>query len=484
MMEKMDFCSEMNLSKLPNPLLGIDGYALDKSAVVNPVRERKLLMISPVDELQDIVQLLSAEGWEVIQVSSIAALDSLRAAKDCHVGLVGLDRLVDSDLADIEAYMLANRQIEWISLLSHDSLRLDAVCRFIRRYCFDYHLRPVDHNRLLMAAGHAYGKSMLGRTVSGEHASVGRFGMIGKSPVMEEIYRGIEKIHSISEPVLISGESGTGKELVARAIHQLSPRRDKPFIAVNCGALPPNLIQSELFGHEKGSFTGAHQRKIGRIEAASSGTIFLDEIGDLPMELQVNLLHFLQDKSIERVGSNISIPVDARVIAATHVDLPKAIAQGNFREDLYYRINVLHLKMPPLRERGDDISLLAQEFFKRFSRDRDHSAQGFSQQALHAIKHHAWPGNVRELINRVRSAMVMSENRLLQPVDLGLDQHVRIKDGITLESSRSKLDEERVRHVLNRNCNNVTEAARDLGVSRATMYRLIRKFKESRLPES
>ena len=483
MMEKMDFCSDMNLSRLPNSFLGINGFALDKSVVVNPAHERKLLMISPVDEFQDIAQFLSAEGWDVIQVSSITALDSLRAAKECYVGLVGLDKLDDSDLADIEAYMLANRQIEWISLLSHDGLHLDTVCRFIRRYCFDYHLRPVDRNRLLMSAGHAYGKSMLCRTISTEHASVGRFGMIGNSPVMEGVYRGIEKIHSISEPVLISGESGTGKELVARAIHQLSPRRDKPFIAVNCGALPPNLIQSELFGHERGSFTGAHQRKIGRIEAASSGTIFLDEIGDLPMELQVNLLHFLQDKSIERVGSNVSIPIDARVIAATHVDLPKAIARGNFREDLYYRINVLHLKMPPLRERGDDISLLAQEFFKRFSRDREHSAQGFSQQALHAIKHHAWPGNVRELINRVRSAMVMSENRLLQPADLGLDQHAGVKDGITLESSRSKLDEERVRHVLVRNRNNVTESARELGVSRATMYRLIRKFKESRLPE-
>lgn len=301
---------------------------------------------------------------------------------------------------------------------------------------------------------------------------------------MEEIYRSVEKIHSINEPVLISGESGTGKELVARAIHQQSPRRDKPFIAVNCGALPSNLIQSELFGHERGSFTGAHQRKIGRIEAASEGTIFLDEIGDLPMELQVNLLHFLQDKKIERVGSNVSISVDARVIAATHVDLPKAIAQGNFREDLYYRINVLNLKMPPLRERGEDIILLAQEFFRRFSQDRVLAAQGFSQQTLHAMKLHSWPGNVRELINRVRSAMVMSENRMLQPMDLGLDRKSERKDGISLESSRNRIEQERLQHVLSRNRNNVTEAARELGVSRATMYRLIRKFKEGHFPDT
>ena len=484
MMEKMDACSEMSLSRLPKSLLDTDGIASENSFLSCREQERKLLMISPPDEFQDIVQLLSAEGWEVIQAENVAALNSLKVAKECYVGLIWLDKIIDSDLADIETYMLANRQIEWISLLSHDELHLDSVCRFIRRYCFDYHLRPIDRNRLLMATGHAYGKSMLGRTVLRENQYSGRFGMIGISPLMEEIYRSVEKIHSINEPVLISGESGTGKELVARAIHQQSPRRDKPFIAVNCGALPSNLIQSELFGHERGSFTGAHQRKIGRIEAASGGTIFLDEIGDLPMELQVNLLHFLQDKKIERVGSNVSISVDARVIAATHVDLPKAIAQGNFREDLYYRINVLNLKMPPLRERGEDIILLAQEFFRRFSQDRVLAAQGFSQQTLHAMKLHSWPGNVRELINRVRSAMVMSENRMLQPMDLGLDRKSERKDGISLESSRNRIEQERLQHVLSRNRNNVTEAARELGVSRATMYRLIRKFKEGHFPDT
>ncbi len=482
MMQKMDACSEASLSGLSRSLLGADGIASENSFLSNKEQERKLLMISSVEEFKDVVQFLKSEGWEVIQASNAAALNSLKGVKECYVGLIGLDRIIDSELADMEAFMLSNRQIEWISLLSQDGLHLDSVCRFIRRYCFDYHLRPVDRDRLLMAAGHAYGKSMLGRKLSRADQYLGCFGMVGTSPVMEEIYRSVEKVHSISEPVLISGESGTGKELVARAIHQLSPRRDKPFIAVNCGALPPNLIQSELFGHERGSFTGAHQRKIGRIEAASGGTIFLDEIGDLPMELQVNLLHFLQDKKIERVGSNVSIPVDARVIAATHVDLPKAIVQGNFREDLYYRINVLNLKMPPLRERGEDITLLAQEFFKRFSKDRAVAPQGFSQQALHAMKLHAWPGNVRELINRVRSALVMSENRLLQPIDLGLDR--KTETGITLESSRKRIEQERLQYVLNRNRNNVTEAARELGVSRATMYRLIKKFREDRIPDS
>ena len=478
----MDPYSQKNLFKLTGSSSVISGFLLDENE--DAVPGRKLILLSPGNEFQDIVQSLYLGGWGVFEVSNITALEASNAAKACHVGLVCLDRLDDSGLAHVEEYVRSNWHTEWIALASPDALHSRAVCRFIKSFCFDYHIRPVDMGRLLMTVGHAYGKARLGKERQAEIGTVGRFGMIGNSSAIEEIYRNIEKIHSISEPVLIGGESGTGKELVARAIHQLSHRHDKPFIAVNCGALPPSLIQSELFGHERGAFTGAHQRKIGRIEAASGGTIFLDEIGDLPMELQVNLLHFLQDKTIERVGSNHSIAVDARVIAASHVDLPKAIAQGRFREDLYYRINVLHMKVPPLRERGDDIILLAQEYFKRFSKDRKYPAHGFSQESLRVMEHYAWPGNVRELINRVRHAMVMSESRLLLSADLGLDQPVGKPNGATLGSSRGKADQEYVQRVLISNHNNVSEAARELGVSRATMYRLISKFSEKHVPES
>ncbi len=477
-MKKMDFCSQKNLPKVTSSFFGTNGIFPDKCVWHKAVQVRKLIVLSPGSGLSEVARLLSAEEWEVFQVSHIADIETWMTAKECYVGLICLDNLNDAELVRIEEYMLRNRQTEWISLVSQDELHSEVVCKFIKSFCFDYHLKPVDMNRLLMAVGHAYGKAMLVRGVPGENKSIGRFGMIGNSSSMEELCRKIEKIHSISEPVLIGGESGTGKELVARAIHQLSPRRDKPFVVVNCGTLPSGLIQSELFGHEKGAFTGAHQRKIGRIEAAAGGTIFLDEIGDLPMELQVNLLHFLQDKTIERVGSSASITVDARVIAATDVDLPKAIAQERLREDLFYRINVLHLNVPPLRERGDDITMLAQEYFKRFSGERKHTAQGFSRQALRVMKRHAWPGNIRELINRVRSAIVMSESRLLLTADLGLDQHVDKPNGVTLESSRGKGDEVLLRRVLISNHNNVSEAARELGVSRATMYRLISKFSE------
>lgn len=476
----MDSCNENIPSGLTGSSLRINQFTTDQSILVNAVQARELILLSPDNELPDVARLLRTQGWRVLSVPNITALESLTAAKECHVGLVCLDKLDDSELANVEEYLLRNRHTEWIALVSSQALHVELVCKFIKCLCFDYHLKPVDINRLLASIGHAHGKAMLGAGgwQASESESVGRFGMIGSSSVMKELYRKIEKIHSVDEPILIGGESGTGKELVARAIHQLSARCNEPFITVNCGALPSNLIQSELFGHERGAFTGAHQRKIGRIEAAASGTIFLDEIGDLPMELQVNLLHFIQNKTIERVGSNTSITVDARVIAATHVNLPKAIAEGRFREDLYYRINVLHVTVPPLRERGSDISLLAREYFKRFSHDKKHPAQGFSQQALRAVKLHAWPGNVRELINRIRSAIVMSENHLLQPADLGFNQQADKPNGVTLEYSRGKADAELLRQVLNSNHDNVLEAARELGISRATMYRLIKKFRE------
>ncbi len=216
--------------------------------------------------------------------------------------------------------------------------------------------------------------------------------MIGNSIAITKLLSGIKKIARVDAPVLINGESGTGKELAALLVHKRSKRAREPFIAINCGALPANLIQSELFGFEKGAFTGAHQSKKGLIEAAERGTIFLDEIGDLPLELQINLLRFLQEKTFSRIGSTQSIPADVRVIAATHVNLEKAIAEGRFREDLCYRLNVLHVTAPPLRERDDDILLLAQHFFDKFSKERGAAnLRGFSHRGLQALIAHDWP---------------------------------------------------------------------------------------------
>ena len=230
--------------------------------------------------------------------------------------------------------------------------------------------------------------------------------MVGVSAPMQAVFRNLRKIAAVDAPVLITGETGTGKELAARAIHERSRRSSGPFVAVNCAALPATLIQSELFGYERGAFTGAQRRKIGSIESANGGILFLDEIGDLSLDLQVNLLRFLEESAIQRVGSPKEIPVDVRVIAATHDDMERATAEGRFREDLYYRLNVLRLEMPMLRARGEDIEVLARFFFEKFRQETSHKVIGFSPEALQSMADYDWPGNVRELINRVRRATV------------------------------------------------------------------------------
>ncbi|HET8700129.1 MAG TPA: sigma-54 dependent transcriptional regulator, partial [Nitrococcus sp.] len=306
----------------------------------------------------------------------------------------------------------------------------------------------------------------------------GECGMVGASLAMQALFRSIRKMAPADAPVLIQGESGTGKELAAAAIHELSQRAKGPFIVVNCGALPSGLIQSELFGHERGAFTGADRRKIGRIEAAHGGTIFLDEIGDLPFKMQVNLLRFLQEQTIERVGGREPIKVDARVIAATHIDLEKAVRdQGRFREDLYFRLNVLRLHIPPLRDREDDIELLAWFFFNRFAAEGSPLLKGFSRQALEAMKQHSWPGNVRELINRVRRALLLCDKRLITPVDLGLERRQGSRQAMTLAEARNAAEYAAILGALRQADGNISQAARQLAISRVTLYRQMEKFR-------
>lgn len=299
--------------------------------------------------------------------------------------------------------------------------------------------------------------------------------LTGSSPAIRMLSQNLRKFAPVELPLLITGETGTGKEMAARALHQLSPRRDKPFAAINCGALPASLVQSELFGHERGSFTGAASRRIGHFESADGGTVFLDEIGDLPLEAQTNLLRVLQEGTIERIGSCQSIKVDVRVLAATHVDLEKAVSQGRFREDLFYRLNVLRLRMPPLRERTGDVDLLAQHFLDAFRENYGTRARAFSSAARQAMNAFSWPGNVRELMNRVQRAAVVADDALITPDDLELNAETRGADRDSLGSARTSAEREAIMDCLRASAFNISECARRLRVSRVTVYRLCKK---------
>jgi two-component system NtrC family response regulator len=290
---------------------------------------------------------------------------------------------------------------------------------------------------------------------------------------MMRVCRTIEKIAPTNVAVLVLGESGTGKELVAQAIHMLSPRRKRPFIAINCGAIPETLLESELFGHEKGAFTGAIKQTIGKIESAHTGTLFLDEIGDLPQPLQVKLLRFLSTRVIERIGGRQQIPVDVRIVCATNQDLENRMADGRFREDLYYRLNEVIIRLPALRERGEDSVLLASYFLKRFNVQFDRKLRGFTTEAIAAIAANPWRGNVRELENRVKRAVIMSDGAHISAADMELAASPPDADEFDLRAARNKAERTVIQRALTQTNGNLSIAAKLLGVSRPTLYGLL-----------
>ena len=318
--------------------------------------------------------------------------------------------------------------------------------------------------------------------------------MVGASAEMLAVYEAIRRCARCDAPVLIRGESGTGKELAALAIHERSASASGPFVPVNCGGLPSELIASEMFGHEKGAFTGAVSQRIGRIQEAEGGTLFLDEIGDLPFELQAHLLRFLQDRIIQRVGSNSPIRINTRIVAATNVDLEAAVSMGRFRRDLFYRLDVLRLRMPALRNRRADIPLLVRYFLDRLAREMDVSPGDVSDDAMSLLTHYHWPGNVRELVSSLRRAMVMADDSTIGPQHFEFATHAAgtgepsradgTADGqcATLKNAKSEAEAAAVRRALQEANANVTRAAERLGVSRVTFYKLMRKHDIRRAP--
>jgi len=301
-------------------------------------------------------------------------------------------------------------------------------------------------------------------------------GVVACSPQMQSVCKAVEKVAPSDATVLLLGESGTGKELCARALHTLGRNNGGNFVAINCAAIPETLLESELFGYEKGAFTGANKQTIGKIEFAEGGTLFLDEMGDLPLPLQAKLLRFLQERIVERVGGHTPIPVNVRVVCATHQNLRNKIDQGDFREDLFYRISEIPLEIPPLRDREGDVIILARFFFEKFNREQGRKLRGFTKDALSAMESYSWPGNVRELQNRIKRAVIMSDGKQLSSVDLELDKTGSETMNFNLRDIREKVERQAILRALSHVNGKVAPAAELLGVSRPTLYDLIKKL--------
>lgn len=439
---------------------------------------RKLLILSTTPVEDEVIQKISAADWEVYLAQDSSQARVLLTEQSFRVGLALLFSCEpERSIQWIIDLMLSRRKMQWVIVLPRPFVERKSLSNLIAEWCYDYHTLPIDVQRLVVTLGHAYGMAELTEThLRQQREAEAHYGLIGNSPAMQTLFRGIQKAAEVDVPILITGEIGTGKEHVARVIHENSSRAAAPFMVVNCEALNADLIQSELFGHEKGAFAGAGERRIGHIEAATGGTLFLDEVVSLGLEAQASLLRFLEEKKIRRLGGSKPIPANVRVIAATHANIEQAIREGRFREDLFYRLNVLHLRAPTLRERRGDVELLARYFFNKFSAEVKTVAKGFNRDALEVINRYDWPGNVRELMNRVRRAVLLSEGPYISPADLELERRSLGRGFVTLDEARMAADREVIQATLLRTRFNIARAAQELSVSRMTLYRLMEKY--------
>lgn len=447
------------------------------------INQPVLLLVDDDETIRDQMRWALAVDYEVLEAADRpTALAHLRQARPKLVLLdLGLPPDVDGaseGMAILRAALQMNPAVK-IIVITGNSDRARAI-EAVQNGAYDFIEKPVQLEILkvvLQRASYLADLEQENRALQ-EAAGDDEFeGLIGRSSFMQELIQTIKRVAPSDVPVLITGESGTGKELVARAIHRRSTRFEKPFVAINCGAIPDTLLESELFGHEKGAFTGAVQQRKGRFEHAQGGTLFLDEIGDIPLPLQVKLLRFLQERQIQRLGGKELIPIDARIIAATHVDLRQALEDGRFREDLYYRLCVVTISIPPLSARTGDVPLLAQAFLRRIADEQRKPLVGFTAEAMEALLSHQWPGNVRELENRIKRAVIMAEGRYITPSHLDLEQRDRTKENIlTLRGLRESQERDLVRLAMEKANGNVSRAAAELGISRPTLYQLLDRY--------
>jgi DNA-binding NtrC family response regulator len=425
---------------------------------------------------ESVLACLRQTGWTPEPADLLDGSNAPVGGPGTRVALLCLPTVDHGRLRQLEAAASRWRHLDLIAIVGPDVIDDEPTREFVAVHCADYQTQPVDCERLIFSIGHLEGMATLARHVRNlSQRARASTNIIGRSPVMQALRHDIERIARVDAPVIITGESGTGKELAALAVHRLSSRCQQPFVAVNCVSLSPSLIHAELFGYERGAFTGAVKRHVGHLEAANHGTILLDEIGDLAPELQILLLRFLEQGTIRRVGGREEITLDVRVIAATHVDLEAAVRAGRFRDDLYYRLNVLRLHMPALRERREDIPELADAFLERFRSEHQDHLRGFSSEALRAMQGYDWPGNVRELMNRVRRAIVMSEEHLITPEDLQFTAVPKWPSVVHLDVARLGAERDSLLAALRCSGWNVNRAADLLGVSRATLYRLVER---------
>ncbi len=423
----------------------------------------------------------SFEGYEVFIADDRAT--ALEQIEKYEIPVVTLDLGLPPDPANASEGLAALQEIlaqaphTKIIVVTGNDDRENAL-KAISMGAYDFYQKPIETEVLGLIIDRAYNLYEIeeeNRVLSSNTIHSPLDGIIGSSKLMLSACRLVEKVGPAEVTTLVLGESGTGKELFAQALHRLSPRSNQPFVALNCAAIPENLLESELFGYEKGAFTGAVKQTKGKVETAASGTLFLDEIGDMPMSLQVKMLRFLQERVIERIGGRESIPVDVRIICATHRKLEQLIKAGEFREDLFYRISEIVIEIPPLREREGDKILLAQSFLNKFSEQNGRSFRGFSEQARAEIDAFNWPGNVRELENRVKRAVVLAEEKYIIPADMGFVE-VTEKQSLDLRQAKERVERDFIQKALSIYSNNVTHAADALGISRPSFYKLIKKL--------
>ena len=452
---------------------------------MKPDSKPRLLIVEDDEGLQ--AQLKWAyDDFEVTIVGDReSAIAALRAEEPSVVTLdLGLPPDPDGTsegFAVLDAIMALKPDTKVIVASGHGAR--ESALTAIERGAYDFYQKPVDIEQLGLIVRRAFNlhrieaeNRALADKAGEDNRVLGR--MITAAPEMVKVARTIERVANTNVSVMLLGASGTGKELLARGLHDASSRRDGAFIAINCAAIPENLLESELFGHEKGAFTGAVKTTEGKIELASGGTLFLDEVGDIPLPLQVKLLRFIQERTIERIGGRKAIDVDTRIVCATHQNLEAMIAAGTFREDLFYRLAEVVVKIPSLAERPGDAVLLAKAFLKRFAKEMNPQVTGFAPDALAAIDGWGWPGNVRELENRVKRAVIMADGKLVAAADLDLDEGGDGDDGnvLNLKCAREAADRKVIRHALARSEGNISGTARLLGISRPTLYDLLKQY--------